>query len=123
MKRTGEHFKGTVDQFLEHCANMDLNAVQEQVDKQNHASCIEFIIKESGCTQAEAEKIYEEICLLEVKQTVDKLVADGLLQIGEYDADGEPKFILTELGKQVHNQMEQPVKKPVKKTAKKKKKQ
>lgn len=121
MKRTGEHFKGTVDQFLEHCANMDPNAVQEQVDKQNHASCIEFIIKESGCTQAEAEMIYGEICLDEVKQTVDKLVADGLLQIDEYDADGEPKFILTELGKQVHNQMDsKPNKK--KKTAKKKKK-
>ena len=123
MKRQGKHFTGTVDQLLEHCANMDLNAVQEQVDTQNRASCIDYIRKESGCSKAEAEKIYEEICLLEVNQTVDKLVADGLLQIGEYDADGEPKFILTELGKQVHNQMEQPVKKPVKKTAKKKKKQ
>jgi len=122
MKRQGKHFTGTVDQLLEHCANMDLNAVQEQVDTQNRASCIDYIRKESGCSKAEAEKIYEEICLLEVKQTVDKLVADGLLQIGEYDADGEPKFILTELGKQVHNQMDsKPNKK--KKTAKKKKKQ
>jgi hypothetical protein len=119
MKRPGEHFTGTIDQFLNHCAGMDIEAVQSQVDKQNRDNCIEYIKKESNCSDEEATELYDAICLSEVKQVVDKLVADGLLEISEYGDDGEPKFVLTELGNQVHGELNTDTK--PKKTVRKKK--
>lgn len=121
MKRPGEHFTGTVDQFLNHCAGMDIEAVQSQVDKQNRDNCIEYIKKESNCSDEEANELYDAICLSEVKQVVDKLVADGLLEISEYGDDGEPKFVLTELGNQVHCELNTNTDTKPKKTVRKKK--
>ena len=119
MKRTGEHFSGSVDQFLNHCSNLDLEVVQEQVNKQNYDSCIEHIKKHSECSEAEAIKLYDEFCLSEVKQTVDQLVEDGILQISEYNHNGEPLYVLTELGTKVHAELNATPKTPVKKPAKK----
>lgn len=118
MKHTGEHFKGTIDQLLEHCDNLDLKSVQDQINKQNRNDCIEYIKKESGCSEEEANTIYDEIRMEEVDETVHQLVMDGILQIGDYNADGEPQFILTELGKQLHQQTDQELKPTVKKKKK-----
>ena len=120
MKHTGEHFTGTIDQLLDHCANLDLKSVQEQINKQNRNDCIEYIKKESGCSEEEANTIYDEIRMEEVEETVHQLVMDGILQIRDYNADGDPEFILTELGKQLHQLIDvNPEDKP---TVKKKKK-
>lgn len=118
MKHTGEHFTGTIDQLLEHCDNLDLKSVQDQINKQNRNDCIEYIKKESGCSEEEANTIYDEIRMEEVDETVHQLVMDGILQIGDYNADGEPQFILTELGKQLHQQTDEELKPTVKKKRK-----
>ena len=118
MKHTGEHFTGTIDQLLEHCDNLDLKSVQEQINKQNRNDCIEYIKKESGCSEEEANTIYDEIRMEEVDETVHQLVMDGILQIGDYNADGEPEFILTELGKQLQKQTDEELKPTVKKKKK-----
>ncbi len=118
MKHTGEHFTGTIDQLLEHCDNLDLKSVQEQINKQNRNDCIEYIKKESGCSEEEANTIYDEIRMEEVDETVHQLVMDGILQIGDYNADGEPEFILTELGKQLQEQTDEELKPTVKKKKK-----
>lgn len=101
MKHTGKHFTGTIDQLLEHCDNLDLKSVQDQINKQNRNDCIEYIKKDSGCSEEEATNLYDEICLAEINETVDQLVAGGLLEIIDYDAHGDPKFILTESGKRL----------------------
>lgn len=120
MKHTGENFTGTIDQLLDHCSNLDLKSVQEQINKQNRNDCIEYIKKESGCSEEEANTIYDEIRMEEVDETVHQLVMDGILQIRDYNADGDPEFILTELGKQLHQLIDvNPEDKP---TVKKKKK-
>lgn len=120
MKHTGENFTGTIDQLLDHCSNLDLKSVQEQINKQNRNDCIEYIKKESGCSEEEANTIYDEIRMEEVDKTVHQLVMDGIIQIRDYNADGDPEFILTELGKQLHQLIDvNPEDKP---TVKKKKK-
>jgi len=43
--------------------------------------------------------------LAEVKETVDKMVAEGLLYVSGHNEDGEPLFQLTELGKAVRNEL------------------
>jgi len=53
-----------------------------------------------------------------VDETVHQLVMDGILQIGDYNADGEPEFILTELGKQIQEQTDEELKPTVKKKKK-----
>ena len=58
------------------------------------------------CSLEEAEEIYNEIALSEVKQTVDKMVADGIMEIVGYNDDNEPLFGLTELGKQIQKELE-----------------
>lgn len=63
--------------------------------------CIQYIIKQQNVSREDAEQIYDEICLLETKQTVDQLVEEGLVEIVDYDENGEPRFGLTELGKKL----------------------
>ncbi len=65
--------------------------------------CIQYIIKQQDVSREEAEQIYDEICLMETKDTVDQLVAEGLVEIVDYDETGEPRFGLTELGKKIMN--------------------
>jgi len=98
----GGMFTGTIDQVLNHCANLNVDELDKQCERQ---STIEYIMKETGCDEAEANEIYEEASLMEVKETVDDLVKQGLVQIVGYDKDGEPLFGLTELGKSVQDEL------------------
>lgn len=96
MSNKPNTFTGTVDELLDHCSNLDSEQLQRDIDK--HES-IEYIMKELDCSNEEAEEIYEELVNNEVKQTVDDLIAEGLVEITGYNEDGEPLFGLTEHGK------------------------
>ena len=50
--------------------------------------------------------IYNELVLSEVKETVDKMVEDGLLYVSGHNEDGEPLFQLTELGKALRKELD-----------------
>lgn len=101
------NFAGSVDDLLLHCSNLDADQVEEQVKSEEKQNCIEYIKNETGCTNAEAEEVYNEIALKEVADVVNKLVEDGFLEIVGIDEKGEPKYALTELGLQMRKQMEQ----------------
>ena len=100
-----ENFTGSIDDLLNHCTNLDLAKVEEQVKVEEKEACIQIIMKESGCDELEAHIIYNEILLIETKTTIDKMVADGLLYVSGHNEDGEPLFQLTELGKSVRNEL------------------
>ena len=100
-----DNFTGSIDDLLNHCSNLDTSKVEEQVKAEEKEACIQVIMKELGCDEAEAEVIYNEIALAEVKETVDKMVAEGLLYVSGHNEDGEPLFQLTELGKAVRNEL------------------
>ena len=51
------------------------------------------------------EVIYGEIALAEVKETMEQLLKDGIVRISGYNDEGEPLFVLTELGKQVKKEL------------------
>lgn len=99
------NFTGSIDDLLNHCSNLDTTKVEEQVKAEEKEACIQVIMKELECNEFEAEVIYNEIALAEVKETVDKMVADGLLYMSGHNEDGEPLFQLTELGKAVRNEL------------------
>ena len=100
-----ENFTGSIDDLLNHCTNLDLAKVEEQVKVEEKEACIQIIMKESGCDELEAHIIYNEILLIETKTTIDKMVADGLVYVSGHNEDGEPLFQLTELGKSVRNEL------------------
>ena len=100
-----ENFTGSIDDLLNHCINLDLAKVEEQVKVEEKEACIQIIMKESGCDESEANVIYNEILLIETKTTIDKMVADGLVYVSGHNEDGEPLFQLTELGKAARNEI------------------
>ena len=100
-----ENFTGSIDDLLNHCTNLDLAKVEEQVKVEEKEACIQIIMKESGCDELEAHIIYNEILLIKTKTTIDKMVTDCLLYVSGHNEDGEPLFQLTELGKSVRNEL------------------
>ena len=100
-----DNFTGSIDDLLNHCANLDTDKVEEQVKVEEKEACIQIIMKQLDCNEFEADIVYKEILLTETKTTVDKMVADGLLYVSGHNEDGEPLFQLTELGKAVRNQL------------------
>ena len=100
-----ENFTGSIDDLLNHCTNLDLAKVEEQVKVEEKEACIQIIMKQLNCNEFEADIVYNEILLTETKTTVDKMVADGLLYVSGHNEDGEPLFQLTELGKSVRNEL------------------
>ncbi len=106
MSNTSESYTGTIDSFLDHCSKLNINEVEEQVKEQERQECLEVIMEQCECSMEEAEEIYDEIALTEVKNTIDNLVKEGLVEVSGYNEDGEPLFVLTELGKQVQKNLD-----------------
>jgi len=106
MSNTSESYTGTIDSFLDHCSKLNINEVEEQVKEQEKQECLEVIMEQCECSMEEAEEIYDEIALTEVKNTIDNLVKEGLVEVSGYNEDGEPLFVLTELGKQVQKNLD-----------------
>lgn len=106
MSNTSESYTGTIDSFLDHCSKLNINEVEEQVKEQEKQECLEVIMEQCECSVEEAEEIYDEIALTEVKNTIDNLVKEGLVEVSGYNEDGEPLFVLTELGKQVQKNLD-----------------
>ena len=91
-RNSKEMFNGTVDQFLEHCSKMDVEAVSRQVDAANYEECIRYIMCEAECDRVEAHEIYDAIRLKEVSDAVANLLELGLIEIVGYNDDGEPLY-------------------------------
>lgn len=100
-----DNFTGSIDDFLNHCANLDSDKVEEQVKVEEKEACIQIIMKQLDCNEFEADIVYNEILLTETKTTIDKMIADGLVYVSGHNEDGEPLFQLTELGKAVRNEI------------------
>jgi len=105
-KYINNNFFGSIDDLLNHCSRLDTDKVEEQVKAEERDECIRVIMKELDCNEFEAGVIYNEIALAETKETVDKMVSDGLLYVSGTTEDGEPLFSLTELGKTLRDEMD-----------------
>jgi hypothetical protein len=102
---TSETYTGTIDDLLEHCSNLDLKEVEEQIKLDEKRECLSIIMRDCECSLEEAEQIYNDIALNEVKETMKQLLKDGIVQISGYNDEGEPLFTLTELGRQIQKEL------------------
>lgn len=89
-------FNGTIDQLLNHCSTLDVEQIERDIVERNKQECIEYIMKDMDCSAEEAEEIYNEINLAETKQAIESLMAQGLVHIVGYNADGEPLYASVE---------------------------
>lgn len=115
-----EVFTGTIDQLLIHCATLEFDISDEEVKDREYERAITYIMQSENVSREEAIETYKMIALSEVEETVNKLIADGLLEIVGYGEDGEPKYQLTSLGTMCAKEIEND--EVVKKTKSKKKK-
>jgi Fic family protein len=103
-----ENFSGSIDDllaFTQQNADFVDNVVEGREEIMlNDKEAIQFVkdeFKEQHgeiLTDVEAAEIMNEIKLAQVKDVIDSLVENGLVEIKEYDENGEPKYGLTEKG-------------------------
>ena len=80
-------FTGTIDEFLEHCYNMS-DSDQEILDPETEQH-IEMLMEENDMTREEViNSIQQQI----LQQELDKLVAEGSVEIVGTDEDGNPLY-------------------------------
>jgi predicted transcriptional regulator len=104
-KNKMDTFTGSVDALLEHCSKLDIQEVEEQIKLDEKQDCLNIIMTDCECSLEEAEQIYSDIALSEVKQTIDQLVKEGIVEVSGYNEEGEPLFTLTELGRQIQKEL------------------
>lgn len=100
-----ESYTGTIDGLLEHCSKLDINEVEQQIKREEKEECLNIIMTDCECSLKEAEEIYSEIALEEVKESMEQLLKDGIVKVSGYNDEGEPLFMLTELGKQIQKEL------------------
>jgi predicted transcriptional regulator len=88
-------YKGSVDDLLAHVGT----APKEEIEKVgsddqmlNREELIASIMDEAKCPREEAERIATELQLEEFDRIVKPMVEKGLLEISEYDKDGQPVY-------------------------------
>lgn len=103
MTKLSNNFTGSIDELLQHCNEVD-DATLDQAIELEHA--IDHVMKEMEVCREEAIEIIEEIHMNEVQQTIDDMVAKGLMEIIGHNEDGEPLYNLTERGKQIRKDID-----------------
>lgn len=103
MTKLSNNFTGNIDDLLTHCASVDDNTIDQALELER---TIEHVMSELDVDRVEAMEMIQEIHLKDVQQTINDMMAKGLLEITGHDADGEPLYNLTELGKMIRNQLD-----------------
>lgn len=103
-------FRGTIEQFLAHCSTLDMDPVEpkEIVSDDDFGDLndgimtkeeqISGLMKRENISREDATAVYDEMCMAQLAEEMEKLIEDGLVEVSEYGEDGEPKYVLTELG-------------------------
>ena len=89
-------FTGTVDQLLAHCGNVDTEQVETEIE---YNRAVGNLMREFGMSRYDAERALHEAKLDMIQKTIDELMLAGLVEISGENADGEPLYVQTELGK------------------------
>jgi transcription initiation factor IIE alpha subunit len=107
-----QHFTGSLDDLLAF-TQQNADFVDDVVEGREEVmlddkEAIQFVKEEfkeqygEDITDEEAAEIMNEIKLEQVKDTIQSLIEDGLVEIKEYGEDGEPKYGLTEKGEALY---------------------
>ena len=93
MNKTNKHFQGSVDDLLNHIDSIDLSTLDNDIDVEN---AVQKLMKETGESHESIMEALNEAHLQEVQDTVDKLMAEGIITISGYNKAGEPLYVSTQ---------------------------
>lgn len=98
-------FRGTVDDLIKNMELVDDDQVERVLIEENedyilsNVEAVSMIMAEANVPHDEAVDILNEIKSEEMQRSLTKLIAEGIVEVTSYDADGEPLYGLTENGK------------------------
>lgn len=99
-----KEFHGTVDDVLNHCSKVDdteINRVTDPNGNVTREEAIQMVMDDCKLSRKDAEWVVDEMQMEECKRIIGELITEGLVYIADYDGpDGEPRYLLTEKGKQ-----------------------
>jgi len=87
-------FKGSVNDFLIHCSNLDSDQIEKELE---YEQAITQLCAEHACSREEAIDMLESAKTFMVQQILDKLVNEGLVK-QEFGPNGEALYVCTEAG-------------------------
>src|ERR1017187_10155339 len=96
------NFTGSIDDLLNHVSNVSNEEIERIGDENlmlNREECIALVMEEGRLPKEEAEKIVTEIQLMELDEIMKGMMERGLVEIAEYDENGQPGYIITKKGK------------------------
>lgn len=85
-------FTGTIDQLLIHCAAIDLNDLDNQIE---YEDTIEQLMADHSCTRDDAATMIEEAKLAMIQEVLNDLKAEGKVSV-TYNENGEELYTSTE---------------------------
>lgn len=92
MKKVTGNFKGTIDDLLNHCSSLDINAVEEQTKNIKEDNILEIKKLYGDMSDEEAEKIVNEIYYNAIVKACNQMESDGLIECIGHDEDGSPIY-------------------------------
>ena len=93
-------YSGTIDGLLIKCANLDADAIDQQVEECNKSKVLYEIMEQFDCTHEEAQVLYDEAVIGAIKEQLDILVAAGKVKIVGEDDDGNPLYAAVDEAKE-----------------------
>jgi hypothetical protein len=93
-------YSGSIDGLLEKCANLDADAIDQQVEEYNKSKVLYNIMEQFDCTHEEAQVLYDEAVIGAIKEQLDILVAAGKVKIVGEDEDGNPLYAAADEAKE-----------------------
>lgn len=97
--KLNKNFKGTIDQLLDHVTQAESCDVEGVCVKEE--DIIKELMTNDNLSEEEATQLVEEAKLQMVKDTIDSLIQKDLVEVSEYDSNGEEMYSLTEKGKKI----------------------
>jgi len=96
------NFNGSIDELLNHVSNVSDEEIERISDDNrmlDREESIALVMEEAKLPREEAEKIVTEFQLEELDIILKGMVEKGLIEISEYDKEGNPLYTATEKGK------------------------
>jgi hypothetical protein len=104
-------FVGTVDELLAHMENVDGDQVERvAVDNTedvllSDSESLALIKSESNLNDEQARSFLSEVKREEIDRALDNLKELGLIEVANYDSEGQPEYGLTDLGRQYNSHL------------------
>lgn len=87
------NFTGTIDQLLSHCATVDADQLQSDID---YERLVAEVCQAHDCDEEQADRIIKDAMDQCIQKELNSMVESGIVMITGHDENGEPLYMLAE---------------------------